>query len=1105
MQKSQNFGTCALGHILLFVYDDNIFNNLFIYPLLLSVGTILAHLGIMVKAASKTGHLLLLSFLGLALLVLSSCNKNPHLLKDNAIAFTDESDTETSTTESTTTLSESSLDDFETLPPITIDFTEMPADATTSTDTTLISAPTPNLPPPNAPKKKYPAVGAHPPHTNTPTTTQTSFDSSSAISSGSSSSTTTTGTGLDLSPLIYDLSSALPATASSSDCEISDGILQIKKVDGVFADSCSVLFSIKPEQVSGKMISVDADRVNLFDHTDFTDITTTDVLLYKAATASNNSALATGSWYSNATWPSKKPTVSSGTAVITKQGGLVQFFKIKPAAKFLLSFNADVSLLGTAQLLTLELTTYDKDFNKLTYYNPVINATATTLNNFVNYGVDQGDFTEHLNLEMLDREDHQTYAAGDGSYTKDVYFNFFESAGQPLKTAAGTEVTDKDIAYASIQFGVNWSASANGSTNLQWVKLDDAEQIKYEVLNAESTVLASGYGANTFYVPTVENAASLRISLRTLKNSESPQIRSLTLGQATPLTVTAGAKKASFTKPRLGGLQHLGPKGDYENSALAMRSLCVDPLTNETISCLDIGPRYNSTIFNSGIPQSYLNVELNSANTDYEFSLNAIGEGWLKRVLEGAAKGFSFKAILVKSGGFMYNSPTDAKSWAVATEGTLLTDPTGTRDSEAQEYYLLEQYARFVADLFTGTKEYTFQYVDAGTSATLPKIGMWEIFNEDNITATSWATTLWVNANPWGKIADTTVAKEIAGKLANVMAAMSGAIKESISDAEVSYASFAAYDGPVFNTGNIATIGSVLDASAFDLNNFHPYANMDPINGKEDLIKKRWQVAQETLTAYGLDNYDTVFGEYGFTHEIYDPACIPDVITGIYQKTTTLNLKLVRGYGVGEYAKLTARETIALLSLEAEAIIPYGMMTFEAQSWGKSINADGSGGFECWRSFAPINFNLYDRVAGTGILSGKDEPTTYTLNAGGVAHAITAKYLSVSDPITTTWSSTLNDDEYLNADLFSVSDGTILALSWYRAYDYGTDFMDYMSGVKDNGFMDKKIFAITPSGISFSSATLISLEDGSEQSLLVQDGTIQAPVGAMPVLIKLSN
>jgi hypothetical protein len=145
----------------------------------------------------------------------------------------------------------------------------------------------------------------------------------------------------------------------------------------------------------------------------------------------------------------------------------------------------------------------------------------------------------------------------------------------------------------------------------------------------------------------------------------------------------------------------------------------------------------------------------------------------------------------------------------------------------------------------------------------------------------------------------------------------------------VSYGSQAAHYGPVINTDDLALFIPYIQKDVFALNNFHPYADTDKIHGKEDLIKERFAAAESSLTTLGIPHYGTFVGEYGFTHEIYDPACIYDASKRISVKTDTPNMEWSRGYGEAEFAQLFNRQTIALLSTPAYAVNPYGVQTHD--------------------------------------------------------------------------------------------------------------------------------------------------------------------------------
>lgn len=955
--------------------------------------------------------------------------------------------------------------------------------------------------------------------TRTDTGTRTATDTGTAGATGTGTGTGTgsgTGTGTSTSGdksaastrLTVDFSAGLPEGVSG-DCTASDGAIHLpKNSDGTHIEECHFDISFEASEISGQTIVLDATRVNSLVKGDFEGMGATDVRLYAPTNTAYKTDKDTGAWYSSVTNYTRRPVAaedSDGNATMTLTKyvtGLTQFVKVKPGANFRLSLDADTSLLGTAagtdQLFYLSMAFYDDGFKALNFLSPINRKTASSQGNFINYGPDEGLFHEEMLLLVMDCEDHITYP-GDGVYGSTLSINqCLDSSGNAQTNESGEVYTADDIDYMSIVLSVNWS-TADGSTAIDNVVLDYMQQIEMQILNLTGDVKNKASGGNSMYAGTVTEDGTLRIYLRTLKPTESPRINSIKIPGSAAVTVTAGAQKTSYTQSRLGGLRVFGPKSDYVNTDITMRSLCTDPLTGESISCLDLGSRYDNKIFRWAFFQNHFSVKKTADGTDWEFSLSEDGELYLKRMLEFTDLEQQVNATLVKSGGFMYEDPDDGKSYEVRTEVNKLPDTLGERSELEQNYYLMEKYAATIGSLFKGTTSYTFKYVDAGKTVTLPKITYYEIFNEDNITETSWAS--W---DAWGGIEDDTSAATVAESIADLQALVSNAILAYIPDAKISYSSLAAHYGPVFNTDDLTLLGTYLDKKSFTLNNFHPYANTDPIHGKEDLIKKRWAATESVLSALGMGSYDTFFGEYGYTKEIYDPACEYDSSKRVNVRASTPNLEWSRGYGDIEFANLVARQTATLLSLPGYGINPYGVQTQENEAWGYSINDDGTGGLECWQSSTLVRFELFDRVKDTGILANKDdEPTQYKLNRGGVALAILSKYLARANPLVTTQSHSLGQDEFLNTELFALGDGRYaMTASYYRTYDYGTDYMDYISGAKDNGFTDKKQFDFTIEGISVTSGEVVSLVDGSKTTLAVSNNVVEdVVVGALPVIV----
>jgi hypothetical protein len=559
------------------------------------------------------------------------------------------------------------------------------------------------------------------------------------------------------------------------------------------------------------------------------------------------------------------------------------------------------------------------------------------------------------------------------------------------------------------------------------------------------------------------------------------------------------------------------------NEDISSRTLCLDPETEESSSCLTVWQKYGLSHLRYGMFQSSLLVTEDDG--EYSFSFTQDGETILKRLLEFSDAGIELLSIIVKTGGFYYNRPDDSKSTAVLTNIDDIVGDCSISESATEAcYQFLEKYARERAHLVDGETDYVFQHVDAGRMVTLPKV-RWEIFNEDNITETDW-----LGWKAWGSLLAihedeeaANVSKEM-GELSNRIATV---ILEENPDANITFTGMSAHYGPIFNTEDLSIFIPHLDSPLYEGSNFHPYSDNDPVEGRENLILERWAAMEGLLSSYSfLSDKDMHITEYGETIEIYDPACTAGTNGNYTQDTSNLNKNWSRGYGETEHAHLFSRETLTLLSLPAKTIKPYGLITQENESAGRYANTNGSGGYECWHSHSNYNFNLVERIAGTGFFSGKDEPSQYRLNDAGLAYTTIGKYLSVngSSPYATTITS--SDDQidinnaYYNSFFFENGAGQyVLALWWYDTYNYSYDhaaeWMNYYTGINDDGFSGKRKHAIkinSGATTGFSNVTrakLVYLDGSAEENLSLgkdENGNIYVygvVMGGLPVMVVL--
>lgn len=941
--------------------------------------------------------------------------------------------------------------------------------------------------------------------------TVVSYDASSLPSGWAATNLTVTGTTLSLS---------LDGTGAF----LSEGYLDIP-----FSPS-----------YGGQLLQIDAERVNLFVNGDFeSDQTVRTYLATSACGSCTRVGKGTGNWLTDALWGSSLPSIESdgsgGYAGKLRRGRkLLQIVPVVPDEEYTFRADVDASRMAAdyyvasageteTQQLAVGIGFTDSSYRNVTFLNPGNHETASTLQ-LASYEPDEiYDGRVGFKIRTMGCGERVKYAASSGTWPADVTFDMCEDAGGAALTAVSDDGTSSaaysegDIDYASIYFLNSWFGVSGDPADDSgyYALIDNAtlyrdKEIEIQILDAGGNVLQSSTVEDGFYVDPNEDIATLRIYLRSSKPDAAPVINSVAVKDGWDVEVTAGAVAAEFAESRLGTLFVVGPKSDMLNEDLPIRSLCTDPLEGDEIACLSsLNSRYGTNGYRWGLSPGHLQATLNADGTDYDFALTESGEIYLNRVVEFSGYGMDMLAILQKDGTVYYDDPDDGRSWAVGTSVNELPDPAGVRSETEQAYYLMEKYAHFWTGLFNGTTTYTYAHIKSGASAVLPKVTRWEIFNEDNINETTW-----LDLPAWGHEEDAAARAAIAEEMADLAEDMARIVKADIPDAEVSFTGMAAHYGPVFNTDDLSDYLVHLDSSLFDVANFHPYADMVRAENREDVVRSRWDETVSVLSAHGFSGKDVIFTEYGNTREIYDPGCAYDADLGRYATQSSANLDWERGYGEEEFGKLIARETLTLLGLPVAMVKPYGAHNYANESHGFSAEADGSGGYECWRSHSLYNFHFFERVGGTGILSGVDEPTKYEANDAGTAYLTIAKHLAVSNPVETSISSTdaftATSGDYYRAQAFDLADGShAVALWWCRDYNYGVNvpWMGYMGA--DAGFEEKRVFNVALTGMTdVNSAKLVRLDGTPEESIPVSvSGAIttlqNVVVGEMPVLVKL--
>lgn len=926
-----------------------------------------------------------------------------------------------------------------------------------------------------------------------------------------------------------------------------------KNSDGLYLSEGYIDIPVNTDfSPSGKTILLAAERINSLINSDFqTEQTVYSYLSTSSCGACPPSDIGTGKWFSPATRANQLATITTDAdgdyvAKLTRGLRIEQIIPVTPGDDYTISYDFDASRLANDyyksttstyedQTMVVGIKYFDEDFNTIEYYGPQDDTNRQF--HFVSYVyTDDGSDSVEFKIRAIDCDEHVKYEAGTGIYESDVTFNFCENSGSPLSlydtsgTNVGTYNSEADIAYMGIYFLTNWFGTSSAPTNasdyyalLDNVRVDHDQQIEVQIVGNDGSLLQTSTLVDGFYVEENSEIATMRIYLRSEDGSQTPSVSSIRASDGPLLEVTPSTKIASYSEPRLGNLYTIGPRTDYMNEDSELRTLCLDPETKELESCLTAWQKYGLSHLRYGIFQSHFTVTKSGGG--YSFAFTEDGEMVWKRLLEFSDAGVEFLNIIVKSGGFYYDNPDDATSTTSLTAiDDIVGDCSASDDAKEACYQFLAGFARHAADLFDGETEYVFQHVDAGRTVTLPEV-KWEIFNEDNITETDWLS--W---SAWGSLLtnyDAAEAARVAEEMAELSNRLATVILDENPDADITFTGMAAHYGPVFNTDDLALFLPHLESSLYGGSNFHPYTDGDPVEGREQLILERWAETEALLGSYSfLGEKDMNITEYGETIEIYDPACTAGTNDNYTADVSNPNMDWSRGYGQTEQAHLIARETLTMLSLPAKTIKPYGLITQENESAGRYANADGSGGYECWHSHSIYNFNLVERIAGTGFLSGVDEPSQYRLNDAGLAYVTIGKYLSAngSSPYTTAIASSddqINiDNAYYNSFFFENGAGQyVLALWWYDtynySYDHATEWMNYYTGVNDDGFSGQrkhaiKINASAVTGLAnVTGAKLVPLDGSAEESLTIgkdDDGNVYVygvVMGGLPVMVVL--
>ncbi|MBI4411815.1 MAG: hypothetical protein HY541_04965 [Deltaproteobacteria bacterium] len=879
--------------------------------------------------------------------------------------------------------------------------------------------------------------------------------------------------------IVYDFTTSIPEGITSSGCVIAGGALVLpKNADGTYREECYIDVALGSKVSVPIMATVDATRVNSLSHGDFESVTANQINLESSLNQSMLSSLVSSQWIADASGSSYKPSIvddGSGNhaAVLTKRGSLYQYFKILPGEGFRFMVDLNGSNLGERsgidQLFYLSLQFFDKNFSRLNFLNPVADSTVSELSNFKNYSSTDDRLTVDVLLHTIDCQDHVKYKKEDGTHGADVFFNHCKQPGGSAQTtSAGNTYLEEDITYGAVELKLNWQG--DGTASIDDISVDYLNQIQMAVISNNAVVARSWPGEHDLYIENPSAEVTLRLYLRTLVPAQTPTVKSLSLSSGETHKVQVGNMLAAFAEPRIGFTGIIPPTQEWYD-APTVRSECLDPFEgNASLGCWDFLTKYGVGRWRTNIPLNNFNTTLNDGTYSLPFhegnySNKVEPRTFLPHLAQASEAGMEILMIIdgACDGTYWFGSQSYDCFWD-GTSGELKSafDPTPSdnTDDANQSIELMRQVAKRFVSLFNGNQTYVFS---DGSTVKLPPIGRWELGVETNIAEPEWYTLL----------SDEDEAAYLSG--------IAKTIRQEDTDAHVE-TSLNPNNSTIHQTFDYDYIESILskaEAENYTHFNFNTFNNGTDIQPEEWLVD--WPLLKEQSYFGSWKDKTLAVGAYDYARTKYDPDCSD---------------KWERGFGDQRYAKLLARATLVALSLPAEEIYDY--IFFGGEGW-----AGGNLSYEpCWKAEWDSG-TIFERVVDTGVLAGKDEPSQYELNSGGLALITIAKYISSSSPFETT----VEDGGSLYATYFESSGGSRYFALW-QGYDdqYGADYMGYVSGQADHGYEAGRLVNITLDGAgSFSRATRIPLDGTALESLAVTNGLIQKILleGDMPVLIKL--
>lgn len=635
---------------------------------------------------------------------------------------------------------------------------------------------------------------------------------------------------------------------------------------------------------------------------------------------------------------------------------------------------------------------------------------------------------------------------------------------------------DDDIYYGQLAFVLDSHDSYLPTTDsivyIDDVYVDWDRQVEMEIVDTGTSVVLQSSTLDQGFL--VEDIASdpdytgsgvkLRVHLRSQRAGTSPLLKKLTVGEDGVVTIGIGSVKGTYTDPRLGMDMHLPPREIFDDSSYPIDTECEDPFnTGNWYPCWELFALYDITN-----QRMFLNPSAAEwSGTSYTGDLTTSGETFFDRIGEANSYGHNIEMLFPIHGA----AGTDMTMW---TSGCALAQDDGTAASDADqtEDRIVESFS-ILADLLDGS-------TTSGATAT-----DFEIMNEPNLA----------DFAPDCTLLDT-------DRLPLVMNEVALGIESVRPGMDISFAGLEPGDGRIFDDTYLEDTLLVADADSdatadldpanFSHANFHPYTK----SYRPEELFNEWAQTRGILNAAGWTSQQVWMTEFAFSRATLTPGCF-DELSGGWEG---------RGYGDTEQQRLTAREAVAQLSLATEKVYVWGQMSNEAP-------VTVSGGWDtpdpCWESMASQNKVLFNRVSGTGPLSGVSGTTQYQANPAGAAFLGIADWLSTSDPYAVTSTSAtdpvggaIKADQHYYAAAFDIGSQFAVSLWFYQDYEYGrvrtdlgeTTDLYYQNmlygaedtcdgavgacGVRDNGFEDYRRVDVVLSGVpSYASITAVHQVD----------------------------